>query len=72
MKWCCVRAEIYVESSAQKKIVIGKKGAMIKQIGQQARQTLEEHYGKKVFLDLFVKIVPGWRNSNQVIRDILQ
>ena len=67
-----VRAEIYVESSAQKKIVIGRNGAMIKQIGQQARQTLEEHFGKKVFLDLFVKIVPGWRNSNQVIHDIFQ
>jgi GTP-binding protein Era len=67
-----VRAEIYVESRAQKKIVIGKNGSMIKQIGQQARQTLEEYYAKKVFLDLFVKIVPGWRNSNQVIQDILQ
>jgi GTP-binding protein Era len=67
-----VRAEIYVETRAQKKIVVGKNGAMIKQIGQQARQTLEMHFGKKVFLDLFVKIVPGWRNSNQVIHDILQ
>jgi len=67
-----VRAEIYVESRAQKKIIVGKNGNMIKQIGQQARQTLEEYYGKKVFLDLFVKIVPGWRNSNQVIQEILQ
>jgi len=67
-----VRAAIYVESRAQKKIVVGKNGAMIKKIGQQARQTLETHYGKKVYLDLFVKIVPGWRNSSQVIRDLLQ
>jgi GTPase len=67
-----VRAEIYVESRAQKKIVIGKNGKMIKQIGLQARLSLEEYFGKKVFLDLFVKIVPGWRNSNQVIQDILQ
>jgi GTP-binding protein Era len=67
-----VRAEIYVESRAQKKIIVGKNGNMIKQIGQQARQILEEHYAKKVFLDLFVKIVPGWRNSSQVIKDILQ
>jgi len=66
-----VRAEIYVESRAQKKIIVGKGGHMIKQIGQQARQTLEEYYGKKVFLDLFVKIVPGWRNSDQVIQEIL-
>lgn len=67
-----VRAEIYVESRAQKKIVIGRNGAMIKQIGQQARQALEEHYAKKVFLDLFVKIVPGWRNSGQVIQTIFE
>jgi GTP-binding protein Era len=67
-----VRAEIYVESRAQKKIVIGRNGALIKKIGQQARQTLEAHFDKKVFLDLFVKIVPGWRNSSQVIQDVLQ
>jgi GTP-binding protein Era len=67
-----IRAEIYVESRAQKKIVIGKNGNMIKQIGQQARQTLEDYFAKKVFLDLFVKIVPGWRNSNQVIQEIFQ
>jgi len=67
-----VRAEIYVESRAQKKIVIGKNGSMIKQIGQEARQAIEAYYGKKVFLDLFVKIVPGWRNSNGVIQAIVQ
>lgn len=67
-----VRAEIYVESRAQKKIIVGKGGNMIKQIGQQARQTLEEYYEKKVFLDLFVKIVPGWRNSEQVIQEIFR
>ncbi|MCX6556019.1 MAG: GTPase Era [Candidatus Aminicenantes bacterium] len=67
-----VRAEIFVESSSQKKIIIGKNGRMIKQIGQTARQTLEAYYEKKVFLDLFVKIVPGWRNSYQVIQEILR
>jgi GTP-binding protein Era len=67
-----VRAEIYVESRAQKKIVIGKNGSMIKGIGQEARQALEAYFGKKVFLDLFVKIVPGWRNSNGVIQTIVQ
>jgi GTP-binding protein Era len=67
-----VRAEIYVESSSQKKIIIGKNGSMIKRIGQTSRQTLEAYYEKKVFLDLFVKIVPGWRNSFQVIQEILR
>jgi GTP-binding protein Era len=65
-----VRAEIYVESPGQKKIIIGKKGNLIKQIGSQGREALEEYFGKKVFLDLHVKIVPGWRNSAQVIHEI--
>lgn len=62
--------DVYVENVAQKKIVIGKQGGLIKLIGTDGRQALEEYFGKKVFLDLFVKVVPGWRNSPQVIRDI--
>jgi len=65
-----VRAEIYVESPGQKKIIVGKKGNLIKQIGTQGREALEEYFGKKVFLDLHVKIVAGWRNSAQVIHEI--
>lgn len=65
-----VRADVYVENVAQKKIVIGKQGGLIKLIGTDGREALEEYFGKKVFLDLFVKVVPGWRNSPQVIRDI--
>jgi GTP-binding protein Era len=66
-----VRAEIYVETQAQKKIVIGKQGGLIKRIGTEARAALEDYFSKKVFLDLFVKIVAGWRNSPQIIREIL-
>ena len=65
-----VRADVYVENVAQKKIVIGRQGGLIKLIGTDGRAALEEYFGKKVFLDLFVKVVPGWRNSPQVIRDI--
>lgn len=65
-----VRADVYVENLAQKKIVIGKQGRLIKLIGTEGRQALEEYFAKQVFLDLFVKVVPGWRNSPQVIRDI--
>ncbi|HER19477.1 MAG TPA: GTPase Era [Chromatiales bacterium] len=65
-----VRADVYVENTAQKKIVIGRQGGLIKLIGTDGRAALEEYFGKKVFLDLFVKVVPGWRNSPQVIRDI--
>lgn len=65
-----VRTDVYVENTAQKKIVIGRQGGLIKLIGTDGRAALEEYFGKKVFLDLFVKVVPGWRNSPQVIRDI--
>lgn len=65
-----VRAEIFVESHSQKKIVVGKKGTLVKQIGEQARADLEDYFDKKVFLDLFVKVVPNWRNSSQVLKDI--
>ncbi len=65
-----VRAEIYVESRSQKKIIVGKKGNLIKEIGKSARIDIENYFEKKVFLDLFVKIVPNWRNSDQILRDI--
>lgn len=67
-----VRAEIFVETRAQKKIIVGKQGNLIKQIGTQARASLEEYFAKKVFLELFVKIVPGWRNSPLIIRETLE
>ncbi|HOW45158.1 MAG TPA: GTPase Era [Candidatus Aminicenantes bacterium] len=65
-----VRAEIWVESPAQKKIVVGRQGGLVKCIGTAGRASLEEYFGKKVFLDLFVKVVPGWRNSPEVVREI--
>lgn len=65
-----VRAEVYVENPAQKKIVVGRQGGLIKRIGTAGREALEEYFAKKVFLDLFVKVVPGWRNSPQIIREI--
>ncbi len=67
-----VRAEIYVESLSQKKIIIGKQGGLIKRIGTEGRASLEEYFAKKVFLDLHVKIVPDWRNSPQIIREIFE
>jgi GTP-binding protein Era len=65
-----VRAEIWVESPAQKKIVVGRQGGLIKRVGTAGRAALEEYFAKKVFLDLFVKVVPGWRNSPEVVREI--
>jgi GTPase len=66
-----IRAEIYVETHSQKKIIIGSKGGMIKQVGLETRRELENYFAKKVYIDLFVKIVPDWRNSPQVIAEIL-
>ncbi|MCK5222576.1 MAG: GTPase Era [Candidatus Aminicenantes bacterium] len=67
-----VRATIHVEKPSQRKIVIGKKGLMIKKIGEDARVEIEEYFDKKVFLDLFVKVVPNWRNSQFILQDIFE
>jgi GTPase len=61
---------IYVERSSQKKIVIGKQGARIKEIGAKARIDIEKLIGKKVFLRLFVKVVEDWRNRERDLDDI--
>jgi GTP-binding protein Era len=53
---------IYVERHSQKKIVVGKGGARIKDVGTKARVDIEKLLGKKVFLKLFVKVVEDWRN----------
>lgn len=65
-----IRAEIYVENRGQKKIIVGKQGNLVKQIGELARKDLEEYFENKVYLDLFVKIVPGWRNSPHILCEI--
>lgn len=61
---------IYVERSSQKKIVIGKQGARIKDIGTRARLDIEKLLGKKVFLKLFVKVVEDWRNRERDLNEI--
>ena len=67
-----IRAEIYVESQSQKKIVIGKHGGLIKSMGERAREEIEGYFEKKVFLDLFVKVVPDWRNKALIIKDLYE
>ena len=59
-----MRAEIYVERRTQKGIIIGKGGEALKKVGIQARQTMEEFFGKQVHLETFVKIQPDWRKHN--------
>jgi GTPase len=65
-----VEATMYVERDTQKKILIGQKGAMLKKIGTEARKELEELLGTKVYLGLFVKVVPNWRESPQRVREL--
>ena len=61
---------IYVERASQKKIIIGKLGARIKDIGTKARVDIEKLLGKKVFLKLFVKVVEDWRNRERDLDEI--
>ncbi|HRV70685.1 MAG TPA: GTPase Era [Thermovirgaceae bacterium] len=63
-----VRASIYVERSGQKAILIGKGGTKLKNIGRKARLELQQQFGHDVYLDLWVKVRPGWRNSGNELR----
>ena len=60
-------ATILVESESQKPIVIGRRGAMLKQVGTAARLEIEKLLGRRVFLDLRVKVSPGWREEVPVL-----
>ncbi|MBS1769432.1 MAG: GTPase Era [Acidobacteria bacterium] len=61
---------IYVERASQKKIIIGKQGARIRDIGTAAREDIEKLLEKKVFLKLFVKVVEDWRNRGRELDEI--
>ena len=63
-----IYASVYVERESQKGIIIGKGGAAIKEVGTQARKDLEILLGKKVFLDLQVKVRKNWRRDLNQIR----
>ena len=63
-----IRAEIMVERKSQKGILIGDKGSMMKKVGIQARHDLEAFFGKKVFLETFVKVEPNWRSKDDKLR----
>ncbi|MBQ5413020.1 MAG: GTPase Era, partial [Schwartzia sp.] len=61
-----IRATIYVERDSQKGIIIGSRGAMLKEIGRLARHDIEALLGSKVYLDLWVKVSKDWRNREAV------
>jgi len=58
-----IRAVIYVERDSQKAIIIGGKGARIKSIGEAARKKTEVLVGERVYLDLWIKVLPNWRKN---------
>ncbi len=65
-----IEATMNVERDTQKKILIGHKGEMLKKIGTEARRELEEIFGVKVYLGLFVKVAPDWRENPQKVREL--
>lgn len=64
-----IMAVIYVERDSQKGIIIGKGGDKIKKVGIAARHDIEKFFGKKVFLELFVKVEKDWRNREKKLRE---
>ena len=69
-KGAYIAATLFVEKESQKGIVIGRGGEMLKKIGMHARQSIEEMSGRKVFLDLRVKVSKNWRNNPDVLRQM--
>jgi GTP-binding protein Era len=65
-----VRCQIYVERQSQRGIIIGAGGSMLRQVGTAARAELEALLGTKIFLDLWVKVNPGWRNRERALREL--
>jgi len=63
-----ISAEIIVERDSQKNIIIGNAGSMIKKVGTFAREDIEEFFQKKVFLELFVKVIPDWRSKKNYLK----
>lgn len=64
-----IRAVIYVARETQKGIIIGKAGKMLKKVGSEARRDAEEFFGKKIFLELYVKVAKDWREKEKQLKN---
>jgi GTPase len=64
-----VKAVIYVVRESQKGIIIGKAGSMLKKTGSEAREDAEEFFGKKIFMELYVKVAKDWRNKERQLKN---
>lgn len=65
-----IRCTIYVERESQKKIIIGKKGTLLKEAGQDSRDEIQKLLGEPVFLDLWVKVSRDWKNKDFMLREL--
>lgn len=65
-----ISANLYTEKPSQKGIIIGRKGNMLKRIGREARLVLEEFFGRRVYLDLWVKVRKNWRRNERYLREL--
>ncbi len=63
-----IMAVIYVERDSQKGIIIGRQGLRLKKVGSEARKDIETFFDKRVYLELFVKVEPNWRNRENKLR----
>jgi GTP-binding protein Era len=64
-----IRADIIVQRESQKGIILGERGKMIRELGSLARKDIEEFIGNKVFLELFVKVRPKWRDTETFLKE---
>ncbi len=65
-----IRCTIYVERDSQKRIIIGKDGAMLREAGREAREEIQRLIGAPVYLDLWVKVSRDWKNKDYVLREL--
>ncbi|MEW4370628.1 GTPase Era [Paenibacillus kandeliae] len=65
-----ISAVIFVERDSQKGIIIGKQGALLKEVGKRARMDIQNLLGSKTFLELWVKVKKDWRNQDRVLKDL--
>lgn len=63
-----IMAVVYVERDSQKGIIIGRGGSMLKKVGTEARKDIEAFFDKRVYLEIFVKVEPNWRNRENKLR----
>lgn len=65
-----IKATIIVDREGIKKIIVGKNASMLKSIGIDARLDLEEYFNKKVYLELFVKVIENWRDKDKYLKEL--